>query len=109
MRRPTPCRRSGPHTRAAGLRPRWRPRRSPASLTPPDPAAPAVLRRAHTAHYVHAVQTGQPAADAASNGFAWTPETWTGVTASTGGVVAAAQAAVARRQHTGSLSSGLHH
>jgi acetoin utilization deacetylase AcuC-like enzyme len=79
------------------------------TLTAPRSARPAALRLAHTAAYVEAVRTGHPAALASSNGFPWTPETWQGVTASTGGVMEAALTAVRQRQHTGSLSSGLHH
>jgi acetoin utilization deacetylase AcuC-like enzyme len=63
----------------------------------------------HASEYVHAVQHGEPLMLAESSGFPWGPRTWTAVTASTGGAVAAALEAYRTGTHAGSLSSGLHH
>ncbi len=67
------------------------------------------LASVHHPAYIEAVRTGVPRELATSQGFtAWGPRLWTTVTASTGGVVAAAFAALADGV-AGSLSSGLHH
>ena len=63
------------------------------------------LLAVHSADYVDAVATGQPARLASSQGFVWGPRLFSAVAASTGGVVAAAREAGI----SGSLSSGLHH
>ncbi len=62
----------------------------------------------HDAEYVKAVQSGEPRGLAQSQNFSWDPGMWRMVTASNGGVVAAARAAVTDGV-AGSLSSGLHH
>jgi acetoin utilization deacetylase AcuC-like enzyme len=62
----------------------------------------------HDAAYVTAVQCGEPRTLAESQGFSWDPGMWRSVTASTGGVVAAAIEAMANGV-AGSLSGGLHH
>lgn len=62
----------------------------------------------HERTYVNAVLTGEPRRLAQSQGFEWDPGMWRSVTASNGGVVAAARAAIADGV-AGSLSSGLHH
>lgn len=63
----------------------------------------------HDPSYVAAVQSGDPRELAESQGFSWDPALWEAVTASSGGAVAAARSALARRANAGSLSSGLHH
>ena len=62
----------------------------------------------HDAAYVQAVQRGEPRHLAQSQGFTWDPGLFPAVSASNGGMVAAALEAL---QHgvSGSLSSGLHH
>jgi acetoin utilization deacetylase AcuC-like enzyme len=62
----------------------------------------------HSADYVQAVRTGTPRALAQSQGFTWDPALWTAACSSTGGVIAAAFAAL-QDGVAGSLSSGLHH
>jgi len=62
----------------------------------------------HAPAYVRAVRTGKPLDLAQSQSFSWDPGMWRSVTASNGGVVAAARAAM-RDRVSGSLSSGLHH
>jgi acetoin utilization deacetylase AcuC-like enzyme len=62
----------------------------------------------HDPVYVSAVQTGEPRDLAASQGFTWDLGLWQSVTASTGGVVAAALEAMTNGV-SGSLSGGLHH
>jgi acetoin utilization deacetylase AcuC-like enzyme len=68
----------------------------------------ADLQPVHGQAYVIAVRTGEPRALAESQGFAWDPELWPMVLASNGGVVAAAETALADGV-AGALSSGLHH
>jgi len=63
------------------------------------------LLAVHSAEYVDAVATGQPARLASSQGFAWGARLYSSIAASVGGVVAAAREAGI----SGSLSSGLHH
>lgn len=77
-------------------------------LVDPEPASPADLRLVHDAHYIESVRTGEPRALAESQGFVWDAGLWEAVCASTGGVIAAAQAAM-EEGVSGSLSSGLHH
>lgn len=62
----------------------------------------------HESGYVTAVQTGEPRSLAESQGFTWDPGMWRAVVASTGGVAAAAIAAMSDGV-AGSLSGGLHH
>lgn len=62
----------------------------------------------HDVEYVNAVKSGKPRELAESQGFTWDPGFWPMVTASNGGVVAAARSAMADGV-SGSLSSGLHH
>jgi len=69
---------------------------------------PGVELVAHQPRYVQAVQTGEPRSLAQSQGFAWDAKLWAMTTASTGGAVAAALAALTEGV-AGSLSSGLHH
>ena len=62
----------------------------------------------HDPKYVKAVRIGEPRDLAQSQGFNWDPGMWKAVTASNGGVVAAARAALSDGV-SGSLSSGMHH
>lgn len=66
------------------------------------------LSRIHDPEYVRAVKTGQPRDRANDAGFPWEPALWEMTASSTGGVVAAAMAALDDGV-AGSLSSGLHH
>ena len=72
-------------------------------------APPAIPRESliavHSADYVDAVATGQPARLASSQGFVWGPRLYSSIAASVGGVIAAAR----EGEISGSLSSGLHH
>ena len=77
-------------------------------VTAPEPLTFEQLCLVHDPVYVRAVRTGQPRELAESQNFAWDPGMWSAVTASNGGVVAAARAAM-KDGVSGSLSSGLHH
>lgn len=77
-------------------------------LVAPEPATEAQVREIHDEAYVTAIRTGEPRALAESQEFVWDAALWPTVLASTGGVIAAARAAV-REGVAGSLSSGLHH
>ena len=74
-------------------------------LTSPPAATREQFLDVHSAEYVDAVITGEPASLARSQGFTWGPRLFPAVAASTGGVIAAAREAGI----SGSLSSGLHH
>jgi acetoin utilization deacetylase AcuC-like enzyme len=70
----------------------------------------------HDDSYVDALQTGEPASLASSNGFKWDPGIWTMATHSTAGILNAVHDATYgcfNREQIGtchgSLSSGLHH
>jgi acetoin utilization deacetylase AcuC-like enzyme len=77
-------------------------------IVTPDPLTFEDIAKVHAAAYVKAVRIGTPLDVAQSQGFAWDPGMWKAVTASNGGVVAAARAAL-EDGVSGSLSSGLHH
>ena len=77
-------------------------------IVAPDPLTFDQLAMVHDPAYVRAVRTGKPLDLAQSQNFLWDPGMWRAVTASNGGVVAAARAALSDRV-SGSLSSGLHH
>lgn len=79
------------------------------TLTAPPPLTSEQLGAVHNPAYVAAVRTGEPRALAESQGFAWDAGLWPMVLASNGGAVAAALAALATGETSGSLSSGLHH
>ena len=66
------------------------------------------LTEAHDVNYVRAIETGEPAALAESQGFEWDPGLWRMVSNSNGGAVDAAVTAL-KAGISGSLSSGLHH
>jgi acetoin utilization deacetylase AcuC-like enzyme len=74
----------------------------------PEPLEAARLARVHDRPYVDAVRLGQPRELAQSQGFAWDRGLWASACAHTGGMVAAARAAL-ERGCAGSLSSGQHH
>lgn len=77
-------------------------------LVSPEPATVEQLLLAHTAEYIAAFLTGEPY-DVATGGLGeWSEEVVASVLASTGGVIAAALAAL-KSGRAGSLSSGLHH
>ncbi|APR82273.1 Deacetylase [Minicystis rosea] len=76
---------------------------APRSLTAAD------LEAVHDPAYIAAVRSGEPRVLAESQGFLWDAALWDAVRASSGGAVAAALDALARRGIAGSLSSGLHH
>lgn len=77
-------------------------------LVAPQPLSEEDLRLVHSEHYVESVRTGEPRTLAESQGFTWDPGLWEAVCVSTGGMLAAAQAAL-EDGVSGSLSSGLHH
>ncbi len=79
-----------------------------AELHEPVPATESELHMVHAPEYIQAVKTGTPRELGESQGFDWDSGLWDSVTASTGGVVAAARAAI-EDGVAGSLSSGLHH
>lgn len=74
----------------------------------PTPATRAQIETVHAKKYVQALETGDNLGLAESQGFQWDKGLWTSITASTGGVIAAAQTALTEGT-AGSLSSGLHH
>jgi acetoin utilization deacetylase AcuC-like enzyme len=67
------------------------------------------LESVHTIAYVEAVERGEPATLASSNGFTWTPGLCEAALCSSQGLAQAAALALTERRHTGSLSAGLHH
>ena len=77
-------------------------------LVAPEPLTVDQIAAVHDRVYVEAVQSGKPKDLAESQGFDWDPGMWRAVTASNGGAVAAARAAL-KDGVSGSLSSGLHH
>ena len=77
-------------------------------IVAPEPLTFEQLAAVHDPAYVRAVRTGKPLDLAQSQNFNWDPGMWRGVTASNGGVLAAARAAMSDGV-SGSLSSGLHH
>ncbi len=77
-------------------------------LAAPISLSAAEIGTGHCPDYVEAVRTGEPRELAESQGFSWDRGIWTSVTASNGGAVAAARAALSAGI-AGSLSSGLHH
>ena len=77
-------------------------------MVAPEPVTERLLCEVHDPEYVAAVRTGEPRDLAESQGFEWDALLWPSVCASTGGVLAAVDAAL-REGCSGSLSSGLHH
>lgn len=78
-------------------------------LVEPSPVAHETLSEVHDPVYVGAIQTGEPKHLADSTDLPWNPGVWTAVTASNGGVIAAALEALRTKSISGSLSSGIHH
>ncbi len=81
---------------------------SAVEITVPRPVTIPELLTIHSAAYVQAVQTGTPRALAESQRFPWDEGLFHAACASTGGAVAAVEAALTDGA-AGSLSSGLHH
>src|SRR5688572_22302896 len=77
-------------------------------IVAPQPVTFDEVAAVHDPGYVTAVQAGDPRHVAESQGFTWDPGMWQSVTASTGGLVAAAVQAMTDGV-AGSLSGGLHH
>jgi acetoin utilization deacetylase AcuC-like enzyme len=77
-------------------------------IVAPTPLTFQEIAEVHDAPYVKSIRRGEPKHLAESQGFTWDPGMWKAVTASNGGVVAAANAAMTDGV-SGSLSSGLHH
>lgn len=77
-------------------------------LVEPGPLTPDFLATIHDPGYVRAVRTGRPRGLAESNGFDWDRGLWSAALACSGGMVAAALAALTDGV-AGSLSSGFHH
>ena len=74
----------------------------------PEAVGVEALEEVHSGAYVDAVRSGEPRWLAGSNGLTWCRGLFDAVRASTGGMVAAALAAL-EHGTAGSLSSGLHH
>lgn len=74
----------------------------------PRPLSESDLLRVHTSEYVMAVKTGMPRELAESQKFPWSPELFSSVLLTNGGVLAAARTALAERV-SGALASGFHH
>lgn len=77
-------------------------------IVTPGPASEAQIGWAHDPRYIEALKYGTDLRLAESQGFTWDKGLWTAITASTGGVISAAFAAL-EDGVSGSLSSGLHH
>lgn len=77
-------------------------------LADPEPLSIETVLETHSEDYVRAVETGEPASLASSQGFVWCPSLLRSVLASNGGVVSAVRSAL-EDGIAGSLSSGLHH
>lgn len=78
-------------------------------VAPDTTGVEALIRRVHDHDYIDALVTGQPKALAESQGFDWDKGLWTGVLASTAGMVAAVNETLTHDRPSGSLSSGMHH
>ena len=74
-------------------------------IVSPPPLSREALLEVHSAEYVDAIVSGEPAALARSQGFVWGPKLYSSVSASNGGLVAAGR----ENDVSGTLSSGLHH
>ncbi|HZI99544.1 MAG TPA: hypothetical protein VFD22_02695 [Gemmatimonadaceae bacterium] len=77
-------------------------------IVAPAPLTFQEIAEVHEPLYVKSIRRGEPKHLAESQGFTWDAGMWKAVTASNGGVVAAAAAAMTDGV-SGSLSSGLHH
>jgi acetoin utilization deacetylase AcuC-like enzyme len=74
----------------------------------PAPIEPLALQRVHTLPYIEAVRTGSPRDLAESQKLPWSPALWPAVSLTNGGVLAAAQRALADGV-AAALASGFHH
>ncbi len=77
-------------------------------LAEPEPVTEADLRRAHTARYIAAIQTGKPRVLAQGQKFPWTRKLFPSVCLTSGGCLAAAREAL-RSGVSAALVSGFHH
>ena len=77
-------------------------------IVAPAPLTFTQIATHHDPVYTKAVRRGEPKHLAESQGFKWDAGMWTAVTASNGGMIAAACAALTDGA-SGSLSSGMHH
>ncbi len=78
------------------------------SIFSPAPVTEADLLRVHAPDYIFAVKTGQPRVLAESQKFPWSPELFSSVCLTGGGVLAAARQALSDGV-SGALASGFHH
>ena len=83
-------------------------RREDIQILNPPPISKSDLLRVHTPEYVLAVETGTPRALAESQKFPWSPELYSSVLLTNGGVLAAARIAL-DSGISGALASGFHH
>jgi len=77
-------------------------------IAAPQPARVEVMQLVHEPGYLKALATGVPLDLAETQGFEWDPGLWDSIRFTTGGVLAATEAAL-EDGVAGSLSSGLHH
>lgn len=77
-------------------------------LVEPAPLTEEQVAATHTPDYISAVRTGHPAELAESQGFTWDSNLWPMALACSGGVVAAALAALSDGV-SGAISNGFHH
>jgi len=77
-------------------------------LIEPAPLTEEQVAGTHTPNYISAVRTGHPAELAESQGFTWDSNLWPMALACSGGVVAAALAALSDGV-SGAISNGFHH
>jgi len=77
-------------------------------ITAPEPITEADLRRVHTVEYIRAIRTGEPRSLSESQKFPWSPELYSSVCLTNGGVYAAAETALDRGV-SAALASGFHH
>jgi acetoin utilization deacetylase AcuC-like enzyme len=78
------------------------------AIVSPDPVTVADLLRVHAFDYISAVKTGEPRSLAESQKFPWSPELFSSVCLTGGGVLAAAREALSDGI-SGALASGFHH
>ena len=78
------------------------------AIVSPDPVTEADLLRVHAPGYISAVKTGEPRSLAESQKFPWSPELFSSVCLTGGGVLAAARQALSDGV-SGALASGFHH
>jgi acetoin utilization deacetylase AcuC-like enzyme len=77
-------------------------------IVSPDPVTEDDLLRVHAPDYISAVKTGEPRLLAESQKFPWSPELFSSVCLTGGGVLAAARQALSDGV-SGALASGFHH